>query len=231
MSNSAARSNFDEANRSSPGSASFDSGRSKRHKRACGDRFFAIPQPRTKADPLPNLRPRNLRGCGIFHQVVNGNAAVAAQPRFDVLQCNVNISNKSLLRQPAKRNLQQSFSLILDRLGGGRIWFGLFIYSSNTAFAIGTRPGCATQVPSWPASTSRSLSLADALHGLFVGLRVIANRNLRGHASHRVNAALVARVNQQFHVGTQEWLLHRDAPRSGSVNFGWFLNFLMKLKM
>src|ERR687884_115509 len=30
--------------------------------------------------------------------------------------------------------------------------------SSNTAFAIGTRPGCATHVPSQPSVTSRSLS-------------------------------------------------------------------------
>ena len=38
------------------------------------------------------------------------------------------------------------------------IWFGSGIRRSKISLAIGTRPGCATQVPSWPSLASRSLS-------------------------------------------------------------------------
>ena len=37
-------------------------------------------------------------------------------------------------------------------------WFGCGMCLSKISFAIGTRPGCATQVPSQPSVTSRSLS-------------------------------------------------------------------------
>ncbi|MNC91278.1 hypothetical protein D3C83_75100 [compost metagenome] len=37
-------------------------------------------------------------------------------------------------------------------------WFGPGMRRSNTSFAMGTRPGCATQVPSNPCVASRSLS-------------------------------------------------------------------------
>src|SRR5579862_2611109 len=60
--------------------------------------------------------------------------------------------------------------------------------------------------------------LSNSLHGLLIGLRVVADRYLSRHASHRVNAALVARVNQQLDIGTKEWLFHRDtAPLRQSV--------------
>ena len=38
------------------------------------------------------------------------------------------------------------------------IWLGVFMCWSKIARAIGTRAGWATQVPSWPSVTSRSLS-------------------------------------------------------------------------
>ena len=38
------------------------------------------------------------------------------------------------------------------------IWFGPGMTASNASMAIGTRPGWATQVPSWPSVASRSLS-------------------------------------------------------------------------
>ena len=37
-------------------------------------------------------------------------------------------------------------------------WLGAGILLSNTSRAMGTSPGCATQVPSWPSPASRSLS-------------------------------------------------------------------------
>lgn len=37
-------------------------------------------------------------------------------------------------------------------------WFGVGMYLLKTSEAIAANVGCATQVPSWPARTSRSLS-------------------------------------------------------------------------
>ena len=68
---------------------------------------LAIPQPRAIPDPLPDLCPRDFGGGGIFHQVVNWNTSIAAEPRLDVLQRNVNTPNKPLLRLATKRNFQQ----------------------------------------------------------------------------------------------------------------------------
>ena len=41
---------------------------------------------------------------------------------------------------------------------GTVILFGVGISLSKISIATGTSPGCATQVPSWPFFTSRSLS-------------------------------------------------------------------------
>ncbi len=43
---------------------------------------------------------------------------------------------------------------------------------------------------------------------LFVRRRIVLDRNLRRHAAHGVNAAAMAGLNQQIHIGLQEMLLH-----------------------
>ena len=47
--------------------------------------------------PLPHLRAANFRGGGVFHQVVDRNAAVTAQPRFQILQSDVDIPAQAFL--------------------------------------------------------------------------------------------------------------------------------------
>src|SRR5205814_7763965 len=46
---------------------------------------------RAAADPLPHLRPRDLRGRRVLHQPVDRRRAVAAQPRRDVLDADVDV--------------------------------------------------------------------------------------------------------------------------------------------
>ena len=60
--------------------------------------------------------------------------------------------------------------------------------SSKIAFAIGTRPGCATHVPSQPSVTSRSLSARTFSIAASLATRVVFDRYLRGHATHRGRA-------------------------------------------
>ena len=61
--------------------------------------------------------------------------------------------------------------------------------------------GCATQVPSKPAPASRFLSARHRLDRALVGLGVLARRDQRRHAAHRVRAAPVAGLDQQLGVG------------------------------
>ena len=70
------------------------------------------------------------------------------------------------------------------------IWFGLSpSTASNASSATSTTSGCATQVPSKPASASRSLSSLHGVDRALVGLLVLARRDQRGHAAHRERAA------------------------------------------
>ena len=76
--------------------------------------------------------------------------------------------------------------------------------SSKTALATGTRPGWATQVPSWPSLHLAQLVGAHLGERRLVGRRVVLDRDLRGHAAHGVDAAAVAGLDEELHVGAQE---------------------------
>ena len=127
------------------------------------------------------------------------------------------------------------------QIGGGdlhvvaascRIWLGSGMCLSKTSLATGTRPGWATQVPSWPARTSRSLSWRTFSSACLIGCRIVLDRDLRRHAAHGVDAAPVAGLDQQVHVGAagSGWSMVTWA-RSGRTKSGRLRNFLMKLKM
>ena len=104
--------------------------------------------------------------------------------------------------------------------------------ASKISMASGTRPGWATQVPSWPSCTSRSLSARTLARAASFAARVVLDRDLRRHAAHRVDAAPVAGLDEELRVGPHEGLRHRHlrrgraAPSAGSAR-----SFLMKLKM
>ena len=82
-----------------------------------------------------------------------------------------------------------------------------------------------------PRSHFAQLVLAHFFERLFVGGGIVLDGNLRRHAAHGVNAAAVAGLDQQIHVGLQEMPVHRDLARLGSTKSGRLRNFLMKLKM
>ena|SRR5215203_4533179 len=55
-----------------------------RHRLSCVKADIAV-------HPLPDLGAGDLSGGSIFHQIVNANCAVAAKPRLEVPQANVNV--------------------------------------------------------------------------------------------------------------------------------------------
>ena len=87
--------------------------------------------------------------------------------------------------------------------------------ASKISRASGISAGCATQVPSWPALTSRSLSARTRASARCVGRVVAGDRDLRRHAAHRVRAAAVAGLDQQFRIRLQERLRHRHLAALG----------------
>src|SRR5215470_12779633 len=73
---------------------------------------------------------------------------------------------------------------------------------SNTDFATGTRPGWATQVPSWPSPASRSLSAVT----LSIARRLASASSLIGICA---DIAPVARADGELAVRPQEVGRHR----------------------
>jgi hypothetical protein len=110
-------------------------------------------------DPLPDLSSRDFRRSGILHKVEDRNAAGATQPGFQVLDAHTDVRPQALLGNrflgPEFQNISRGdlniFTLSIDLIR-------VFITASNAAKAVGTNPGCATQVPSCPSFASRSLS-------------------------------------------------------------------------
>src|SRR5262249_51807731 len=63
----------------------------------------AIAEERAVAYPLPDLRARDLGRRGVFHQIIDRDAAVAAEPGFEVLNTDVDVHFQSGLRNFAFR--------------------------------------------------------------------------------------------------------------------------------
>ncbi|KAG0733423.1 hypothetical protein G6F23_013361 [Rhizopus arrhizus] len=61
---------------------------------------------------------------------------------------------------------------------------------------------------------------AHAGHRLFVGGRIVVDRDLRGHAAHRMRTAAVAGLDQQFRIRLQERLGHGHLAALGQHAVG-----------
>ena len=75
---------------------------------------------------------------------------------------------------------------------------------------MGTSPGCATHVPSWPSRASRSLSALTFASAAALASASLLDGNLRRHAAHRVRAAAVAGLDEQLAVGARAQACHGD---------------------
>mmetsp|Transcript_19617 Transcript_19617/g.49853 ORF Transcript_19617/g.49853 Transcript_19617/m.49853 type:complete len:249 (-) Transcript_19617:984-1730(-) len=110
-------------------------------------------------------------------------------------------------------------------------WLGCGMCLSNTSSATLTRSGCATQVPSWPALASRSLSART----LASAASLAALLSLMGICAAMPPMACTPRL---WHVlmssdtyAAMKPLVIVTSPRSGSTNWGCARSFLMNEKM
>ena len=115
---------------------------------------------RRVADPLPDLRaarsrpwPRPPSGCRSAR-----SRCRAARPRGTACR-HVDVVAQAVLGDRCRRGTASRSCAVTRTSSRLRsIWFGRRHVASKTSVASGTRPGCATQVPSWPSFASRSLS-------------------------------------------------------------------------
>ena len=149
-----------------------------------------------------------------------GTQPEPAQPAFEVAQADVDVDPQARLGDRAVRNRQESAAVTWTSSRSRSSWLGPGIRSLKTSSAIGTRPGWATQVPSWPSPASRSLSSRTLAEGQGVGLGVVLDRDLRGHASHRVGAAAVAGLDRKLRVRPHEMRGHRHQRPVGQHELG-----------
>ncbi len=178
------------------------------------DQFAAyiapIAQPGAVPQPLPHLRARDLRRCGVFHQVVNRHGAIAAQPRFQVLDADVHVQPQPLLADFVWRNPQKIARPDLDVFALDPNLVRLRHVRVENLLGHGHQAGMRHPCPIMPCLDFTQLILPDSLNRLLVGLGIVLNGNLRGHAPHGVNAAPVAGLDQQVYVRFEEVAIHRD---------------------
>ena len=104
-SNSARASGMRAASKSSPRASRRRSVSSSRMAAARSRRHLAaVVQADAVADPLPDLRPRDLGGGGVLHQVVDGGGAGPREPRRDVADADVHVGADAGLGDGAARS-------------------------------------------------------------------------------------------------------------------------------
>ena len=160
------------------------------------DRHFAavVEHPLRVANPLPDLRAGDFGGGGVFHQVVERHAA-PSPPSQASRYCTPTLM---LVRSPASVMVPFGNG---EQVGGGDVHVlalavdlvGLGHHARRRPpWRSRTRPGCATQVPSWPSVASRSLSARTFASAASLACRVVLDGDLGRHAAHRVRVAPVA---------------------------------------
>ena len=166
-------------------------------------------------DPLPQLRAGDLGGGGVLHEVVERDAAGPPQPRLQILHAHADVVPEAGLGARALRDAQQV-------LGGDAHVVALDVELVRRRHVrVEDFPGHGDEARmSHPGSVVAVLDLAqlvraDLVEGGPAGVGVVLDRDLRGHAPHRVRAAPVAGLHEQLRVGAQERLLHGDLASIG----------------
>src|SRR5579875_1245658 len=165
--------------------------------------------------PLPHLRAADLRGRSILHEIVEWHGALAAQPRFDVLDADADIEAQARLGPRALVHLEQVLLADLHVLAQAmelvRPRHQPIEDFLRDGHEIGMRhPGAVVAVGGLALLVG-----AHALERLGIRLRVAPVRDLRGHAAHRKGAAAMARPDEQQRVRAQERLAHHDLRAVG----------------
>ena len=165
--------------------------------------------------PLPHLGPADFGRGRVLHQVVDGHAAVAAQPRGQVLNGHVNVQLQAIFGDAAFGGSHQVGgrhvhvgALVLDLVGAGHETVEDFERHRHQAGVC--HPGAVVAIGGFT-----NFILPHLFQGRVVGGRVVFDGNLGGHAADGVHTPAVACLHHQRRVGGHEGHGHRDLGAVG----------------
>lgn len=171
--------------------------------------------------PLPKLRPADLGCSRVLHQVVDGHAPDAAQPALHVAEADVEVLADAFFGDFAGdvhvdevRGLHVVLLVAVeDLVGRGHV----LVEDVDGDFRqCWVRHPCAVM----PGLDFAQLVRHDGRHGLVVGFLVVLDGDLRCHAAHGVDAALVAGLDQELDIGGHEGDGHCDCGTVGEDELG-----------
>src|SRR6266566_804810 len=177
-------------------------------------------------NPLPDLRPGDFDGGGIFHQVVDGNAASTAQPRFQVLQTDADVVAQACFGDLSPRDGQEVagrhmyiFTLPIYLVGSLHD-FVKFLHG-DLYQAWMCYPGAIMTIGGFTPLVG-----AHTLQRLFVGLRIVLDGDLGSHATNGVDVTAMAGLDGEQGVGTQEVRGHGHLSAVGIDEVGHLVELL-----
>jgi hypothetical protein len=166
--------------------------------------------------PLPQLRPRYFGSSSVFHEIVDGYTAHAADPGFHVAQADVEVLADAGFGYLAG-------NVHVEEVAGGDVdVFAADVHLVGCRHVLVEDFGC-NGCESWvgyPCAIVASARFAELVrahlcHGGVVGLLVVLDRNLGCHATHGVNASPVACLDEELDVGVHEGRGHSDGVAVG----------------
>src|SRR5574343_558528 len=192
-----------------------------------GDLAAVVEDALRRNDPLPHLRAGDFGGGGVFHQVVDGHAAVAGQPGAKVVDADVDIVAQAGFGD-------RGFRTEVEPLGRAEVAFNLLfplvrlVAEDLDEFFHGDRHQARV---SHPAAVEAVVGVAglvvtDAGQGLFVGDRVVLDRDQGRHAAHGRGAALVASLDEGQGIAAHEGHFHGDGAALGQAEILVLLELL-----
>jgi len=145
---------------------------------------------------LPQLRTADLRRRGILHQVVQRHTAITTQPGLDILNADTDAVAQTLLRDVARRNLEQ--------VRGGHLYFltqnlKLIRPRHDGIECRQCRVGQTRMCDPGAVMTRLRLTLficTHFAHRRIIRRRIALDRDLRGHPTHRMRTAPMTSLDQ-----------------------------------
>lgn len=176
-----------------------------------GNKLPGIVNAKSILHPLPELDTSNLGGSSVLHEVVEGDASIASDPGGGVSEAAGHV-----LLDTLQSNLARD--LRVQQVGSGNLDLGpkvVVLVRSEHMFVEYLASDLVDERMGDPGSVVASgdftqLVRSDLGHGNLVGLGVVLDGDLSGHAAHRSNLALVAGLDEEPDVGVHEGNGHRN---------------------
>lgn len=171
--------------------------------------------------PLPQLGARDLGCGGVFHEVVDGHAADAADPGFHVAEADVEVLADTGFGDFAG-------DVHVEEVVGGDVHvFAADVHLVGGRHVLVEDVGC-DGGEGWVGNPGTVVAGAhfaqlvglDLCHGGVVGGLVGLDGDLSGHSAHGVDASLVAGLDEQLDVGVHEGAGHGDGVAVGKDKVG-----------